>query len=210
MRILTSACLLLLSSHALAGEVVTYELDAGKSWLWVLVKYDRNALIAGHDHVVRASDFTGTARWDADDPAACDVKISFPVTALVVDPAGSNERAGLSNNTSDSDKAKIKSNFEGKSQLNASAFPSISFQSKRCVAEGDAVRVTGDLSIRGVGKEVSALMKVTADGQRFAARGRFDASHSDWGFTPFTALLGSLRNDDALGFHVDVVGAPSK
>lgn len=186
---------------------VTYALQPSRSVLAVLVKYDRTSLIAGHDHIVQASTFTGTVVWDPADPSTCDIDISFPVTALVVDPDGSRARAGLEGETSDNDKKKIKQNFEGKSQLDASGFPTISFESTSCVAKGERFEVTGPLSMHGVSHEVKASMKITADGQAFAAKGTFSGTHGDWGFDPFTALLGSLRNDDALAFTVDVKGA---
>ncbi len=52
-------------------------------------------------------------------------------------------------------------------------------------------------------------MEITADGTSFAGKGRFTLQHSDFGFDPFTALLGSLRNDKALEFVIDVKGAPA-
>lgn len=205
-RIVTLAALML-AGDALAGEARTYQLDASSSRLWVLVKYDRSALIAGHDHVVQASTFDGTVTWNPDDPSVCDVRISFPVTALVVDPGDTRTAAGLGGTTSDGDKAKIKENFEGKSQLHASSFPTISFQSTSCEASGAGTKVTGDLTMRGVGARVSAVMTVEA-GDTFHAKGSFTGTHGQWGFSPFTALLGSLKNDDTLGFHIDVRGTP--
>jgi polyisoprenoid-binding protein YceI len=197
---------LLLTSTALAGETATYKLEPAKSWLWVLVKYDRNAWVTGHDHVVRAQDFTGSVTWNPDDPSVCDVKISFPVTALVVDPPGGRERAGLDGTTPDSDKRKIKENFEGPSQLAASKFPEISFQSTKCEPNGDTTKVTGKLSIRGVALDVSADMKVRAD-STFSAQGSFVGTHTAWGFDPFSAALGAVKNDNTLRFHVDVAGS---
>ncbi|MEZ4319048.1 MAG: YceI family protein [Myxococcota bacterium] len=193
-------------TEAAAKGATTYTLDAGRSVLAVLVKYDRNALISGHDHIVQASSFKGTVTWDPADPAACAIDISFPVTALVVDPPGSRERAGLEGTTSDGDKKKIKDNFEGKSQLDASSFPQIAFKSTKCTANGDKVQVTGPLTMHGVGHDVTASMKITADGSAFSAKGTFSGTHADWKFDPFTAVFGSLRNDDALAFTVDVKG----
>jgi polyisoprenoid-binding protein YceI len=176
--------------------------------LAVLVKYDRNALVAGHDHIVQASTFDGTVTWDPADPSACSIQITFPVTALVVDPPGSRERAGLEGSTSEGDKKKIKENIEGKNQLEASKFPKISFAATKCVANGDRFDVTGPLEIHGVGHPVTASMKIDATPDSFAAKGSFKASHGDWSFDPFTALFGSLRNDDTLGFTIDVKGSP--
>lgn len=190
-----------------AAVAKTYTLDAGKSFLGVLVKYDRSAFMKGHDHVVSPSSFKGSVTWGPD-LAACNVAISFPVTALQVDPAGSRERLKLEGTTSDGNKASIKENLEGKHQLEASKFPEISFQSTKCEQKGDSVAVSGTLELHGVGAPVTAMMKVDSSADVFKARGSFQATHSTWSFDPFTALLGSLKNDPALAFTIDVVGTP--
>jgi len=185
----------------------TYQLDASQSALAVLVKYDRGALVAGHDHIVQASTFTGTVVWDPSDPTACAIQIGFPVDALVVDPPGSRDRAGIEGTTPESDKAKIKSNLSGRSQLDAAKFPSIDFKSSSCTPKGDRFDVSGTLTMHGVGAPVTASMKITADEETFAASGSFTADHSAWSFKPFTAVMGALRNDPNLGFTIDVKGA---
>jgi polyisoprenoid-binding protein YceI len=196
-----------MDATAEATGPTTYTLDPAKSVLAVLVKYDRNALVGGHDHVIQASSFDGTVTWAPDDMGACKVSVSFPVDALVVDPPGSRDRAGLEGTTGDGDKRKIKNNFMSKSQLDASNYPRVSFESTSCKADEDGAVVTGPLTLRGVGHTVSADMKISADGETFSATGSFSAVHSDWGFDPYTALFGSLRNDESLSFTIDVKGS---
>lgn len=195
--------------EAPAAAPVTYNLASSTGALTVLVKYDRNSLLArmGHDHVVTPTSFTGTVTWSNDDLSACNVNISFPVSALVVDPAGTRAAAGLSGETSDGDKKKITSNLLGKNQLNANSFSNITFQSTSCSGSGTQATVAGNLSIRGASKAVSASMNISADGSSFTASGSFDAAHSDFGFDPFTALAGSLKNANPLHFKVNVTGS---
>ncbi len=202
---LVPLALLGLTSFTAAAQT-TYDLQPSASHLSVLVEYDRDALIAGHDHIIEATTFTGTVTWNPDDPSACAIDISFPVTALAVDPGNSRSRHGLEGSTSDGDKGKIRDNLQGRYQLEAKKYPSISFESKECKASGGAFQVSGPLSLHGVSHTVSALMKITEDGSSFSAQGTFSATHDDWGFKPFTALLGSLRNAPGLTFHVDVSG----
>lgn len=189
-----------------ATAATTYTLEAADSRLYVLVKYDRDALIAGHDHVVVAQQFDGSVTWNPADPSACDVRISFPVTALAVDPGSSRSWEGLEGATSDGDKSSIAKNLQGKSQLHAAMFPRIAFTSKSCKRSGAGFEVTGSLGIHGVDAPVTALMRIEADADGFSAKGRFSASHSKWSMDPFTAMFGSLRNDDTLEFVVDVNG----
>jgi polyisoprenoid-binding protein YceI len=189
-----------------APSTKTYQLDAGKSRLYVLVKYARDATIGGHDHIVSASTFDGTVVWNEADPSVCDIQISFPVSALTVDPGSSRSWEGLEGETGDGDKSKIQANLSGKHQLDAASFPTISFKSTSCSGSGSSVKVTGDLSMHGKSKSVTTTMNVsTTDG--FAAKGSFTADHSSWGMEPFSALLGALRNAPELKFVVDVKGS---
>ncbi len=190
---------------AKSEAIRTYTLDPEKSFLGVLVRYDRDALMKGHDHVISPSSFEGTVRWGPD-PADCDVRIAFPVVNLQVDPPGSRARFGLEGATSESDKRTIKKNMTGPHQLDAKRFPEIAFRSTSCTAKGDRFLVSGTLALHGVGAPVTAEMEVEATPTTFTAKGNFQADHALWGMKPFTALLGSLRNDDTLSFTVDVVG----
>lgn len=181
----------------------TYAVDSN-SWLAVLVKYDRSALGGGHDHVVTPNAVQGSITWNPQDPTVCDVKLSFPVDALQVDPPGSRARFSLEGETPANDKPKIKANLSGKHQLEASKFPTISYQSTKCDGTGEKVAVSGKLSIHGVNHPVTTTMTVSADGKTFTAKGGFTATHADFGMDPFTALLGALRNDEVLTFQMNV------
>ena len=190
---------------------VSYTLDPGQSLLAVTVYKDPNTLGSGlaHDHVIVASTFDGKVVWSVDDASVCDVSISFPVTALTVDPGDSRSRVGIDPNDTvgEGGKKTIISNFSGKSQLNAAVFPTISFQSRSCSSTSGKVEVLGELSIRGVSRAVTVMMDVSVDGETFDAKGSFDLTHDDFGFKPFTAGFGALKNQDRLHFVVDVSGA---
>lgn len=189
----------------------TYTLDPAQSQLYVVVFNDPTTVGSGlgHDHAIVAQQFDGRVTWDPENPAACSVAISFPVTALAVDPPGYRDAAGLDPDgaVKDASKDKIKKNFLKPSQLNGSQFPTIAYQSTRCTAaSGGRFSVAGGLTIRGVTKSVTVPMTVTTDGTTFEARGEFTATHEDFGFSPFSNLLGALRNKNEFRFVIDVKG----
>jgi polyisoprenoid-binding protein YceI len=197
---------------------VTYKLDAQKSWLYVLVYNDPSGMASrfGHDHGIRAMQFDGKVVWDVADPTKCQVDISFPVTALQPDPPGMRERAGLSPDgaVGANSLATIRENFLGKSQLDAEAYPTISYRATKCEGTGGSggggsVKVTGDLTIRGVTKSIPVTLNVKADASSFSASGGFATTHTAFGFKPFSNLGGALRNKDELKFVLDVVGTPA-
>jgi polyisoprenoid-binding protein YceI len=185
---------------------VSYNLEGGH--VAVMVRYDRTALMAGHDHVLSTKAFTGKVTLDAQAPSACSVSIQFPVSTLEVDAPGMRTRYSLTGDTPEGDKDNIKKNALSKGQLDATTYPTIKFDSTACTRAGTKLTVQGNLTVRGKAKAVSAVMDVT-EGAQFGAKGSFTAKHTDFGFEPYTALLGSLRNANDLTFYVDVAGKPA-
>ncbi|MEQ1508736.1 MAG: YceI family protein [Myxococcota bacterium] len=190
---------------------MTYRLDPATSWLYVVVFNDPTTMAArlGHDHGIRASTFDGTVVWDAANPAACKVDLSFPVSALTPDPPGMRERAGLSPDgaVGDSSLATIKENLLGKSQLDAATYPTIRYTATACSGATGKVKVDGKLTIHGVTKPVSITLDVKADPTSFSAAGSTTVVQSDFGFKPFSNLAGALKNKDELKLVLDLKGA---
>ena len=188
---------------------VAYKLDASKGLLYVQVYKDPDTLASSlsHDHVVRATGWTGTATWDPTNTAACKVDISVPVASLETDADDLRKKVGYDTVLDESQRAEVKEHFLAADQLNAAANPNITFKSTKCEGSGSAVKVTGNLTIRGVAKSVTVPMNITADGKAFSAKGSFTVNHTDFGFQPFSALLGQLKNKNEMRFTIDVKGA---
>ncbi len=187
-----------------------YTLDPGKSKLWVVVKADRSTFVGrtfGHDHVIAATGWTGTVEWNYSDPSKCKVEIKVPVTGLVVDPSGARASQGFKKEeTPEDDKKKITENFRGDTQLQASKYGDIKFSALSCSAVRGPVKVTGNLTIRGVSRKITADMNIIEGDRAFSGTGGFSILHSDFGFQPFEAVGGKMRNENALKFVLDVRG----
>jgi len=208
--------LLTVAFPALAQPVsgpITYKLDPKKSWVYVVIYNESSVMGFGHDHGIRAMDFTGTVVWDATDLSKCQVDISFPVTVLETDPPGMREREklALDEAVGENDKRRIRDNFLAASQLDAANHPTISYRSTSCSGTTGNVTVTGDLTIRGQTKAITTTMVVTPTGTSFTAGGAFRARATDFGFQPYTNWVGvgTLRNKDEMKFVIDVVGTPA-
>lgn len=184
----------------------TFTLDPKKSMLFVIVKNDPSSLLSGlaHDHAIGATGWTGNVTWPTDAGATCKIDITVPVSGLEVDLKGYREKAGLdSQEVSAEDKAKIKENFSGGRQLDAKNYPNITFKSTSCKGAGSAFMIEGDMTLRGVTKKVVIPMNITTDGTAFSASGKFTLRGSDYGMPPFSAVGGTLRNQDSLTFVID-------
>ena len=129
------------------------------------------------------------------------MEISLPVAKLDPDAPAMRKAVGYDTELSDSQRATVKKNLLAKDQLDGDRYPDITFRSTSCSATTGSVKVTGSLSMHGVSKTVSTTMKVSLD-QGFAADGTFKAKGSDFGFEPYTAMLGALKNLDQMVFTV--------
>src|SRR5690606_17746225 len=142
----------------------SYRVDPKQSALWVTVYADRSALASrfAHDHAIAATDYTGRVTWPTSDPSLCSVSFDVPVRSLWPDPPGFRERAGIDPDDSVGDPAKrtIVDNMLGKHQLDAAHHPTITFRSQRCDGVAGQVRVTGDLTIRGVTRSVTVPLQI--------------------------------------------------
>lgn len=190
------------------APTVTYTLDGAKGTVFVMVLKDESTVLSGlsHNHVIQAKGWSGTATWNVDDPGACAVELTVPVDQLDVDPQWLRDRVGYTQKLKDSDRETIRKNMLAADQLDAARHSTIRFVATRCQGAAGAYKVTGDLTLRGRTAPVTALMKVEADGQAFSASGRLETTHTAFGFQPYAAPFGALKNRDELQFVIQVEG----
>ena len=192
-----------------AGSLTRYTLAPEGSLLGVVVYYKRGGLLSrfAHDHVLVASRFDGDVVWDSDDVSRCEIAIAVPLNALVVDPGQSRTIVGIDpkDTVGEGSKQQILVNAFSEKQMHAAKFPDVRFDSTSCEAAENGVLVKGALTIRGLSVPVRVLAEVTADGERFEAKGSFDLNHKSLGFRPYSN--GLLSNDDPLRFVLDLKGS---
>jgi len=184
-------------------------LQSERSLVYVQVFKDPDTMGAGlsHDHVVMATGWGGTVTWDEANPGACKVEMKLPVRGLIIDEAGMRKKVGYSSMLSEDQRVDVKKNMLAAEQLVGDKHSHITFSSTGCVASGGGVTVSGNMTLRGQSSPVKAQMKITADGSSFSASGGFKASHTQFGFDPFSAMFGQLKNMNEMSFTLDVKGA---
>ena len=88
-------------------------------------------------------------------------------------------------------------------------FPSIRFASTRIARQPDGrFTVTGALTIRDVSMIVSFPAEVTLEGGSLRGRATLTIMQSSFGYRPYSALLGAIKNKDEVTLHVDLVASP--
>ena len=197
---------------------VDYQFDTKMTNLYVTVYKDNSTLLASqaHNHAIRAKNYTGSLKWDAEDPSQCNIAISFAVADMEVDSAQARTLAatkekdpkikkGFEKTISDSQRKDVRKNMLSKGQLNGDTHKTISFQSTSCTADS----ITGNFTLRGVSKEITMPAKIrTAESGpwKFLVKGQFKIKSTDFGFKPYSGLGGAVANQDTMSINVYIRG----
>ena len=187
----------------------TFSVDAEVTRLTVHVYRDGIGSALAHDHVVEATQVTGQVEYDAARPEASSIVIEARTDTLRVDDTAARRRLGVEGELSDSQRADVTKAMRAPDQLDVARYPTIRFASTRVVAGGEGrLRVTGELTLRGVTREVTFPATVTLEGGVLRGRASLRFLQSSFGYRPYSALLGAIRNKDEVGLDVDLVARP--
>jgi polyisoprenoid-binding protein YceI len=142
-----------------------------------------------HNHLIEAQRITGCASVDPKDVTHSSIKITFTTADLrVMDPKESAK-----------DRAEVQKTMETE-VLRISEFPQVGFESTSVEsAEGNRLRVRGNLTIRGNTQSVVIPVALTrmADGT-FQAQGRYNFKQSTFGIKPIQIGGGTIKVKDEL------------
>ncbi len=194
-----------------ADAGTAYTIDPTRSEFAVqLFKAGAGALFA-HDHVVRATMYTGQIHFDRDTPANSSVSIEVQSASLKIDEAEVRKKYDLPSQLSEKDRLQIQETMLSPSQLDAAHYPIIQFSSTQIVAQTDEIyTVTGDLTIRKITRTVIFSARIEHDQQTLHVHGSFRFKQSSFGYEPYSALFGAVRNQDEVLLHFDLVASPAK
>ena len=159
--------------------------------LLVLTYREGVAQKVGHDLILEVTAWTATVEVGAD---------AVPLSlALDADADALHVRRGLhgAKPLTDSDRASIRDNIARK-VLRPQA---IAFRSTRIDAAGGELRVAGLLTLAGKSRPTEFVVALDTGGR---VTGRLALRQSEWGITPYRALMGALRLRDEVEVSIDV------
>ena len=201
------------SSLLLAPGVVwgaTFRIDPGRTRLAVRLYREGLGSRLAHDHVVEATEVTGRVDYDAGRLEASSIVVEVRTASLRVDEPAARRRLGLEGDLSDSQRADVDKAMRAADQLDVAHHPTIRFASARVVPEagGRLLRVTGQLTLRGVTRDLSFPATVALESGTFRGRATLTFLQSSFGYRPYSAVLGAIRNKDEVSLHIDLVATP--
>ena len=188
----------------------TFRVDPQRTSLVVRLYREGVGSALAHDHVVEATEVGGTVEYDAARPDAGAIVVEVRTASLRVDDPAARRRLGVAGGElSDSQRADVDRSMRAPDQLDVARYPTIRFASTRVVAEGDGrLRVTGRLTLRGVTREVTFPATVALESGTLRGQATVTFLQSSFGYRPYSALLGAIRNKDEVTLHVDLVATP--
>lgn len=187
-----------------------YRLRPTNTFAAVIVRNDDGKLLSrlGHDHVVRATEFTSTVAIDIDHPDQLRFSLTFPATALVVDAPEDRRRVDMDPEVSDRDRRQTHDNMLGKGQLHARRFKNLKFRVDGARTADDQTWILdASLTVRHERHHFEFPVDISVD-PHLRVSGKVELTHGDLGLTPYRAPMGTLRNREELTFLVDIDAAP--
>lgn len=175
-RIALLALALLLALPALAAAAATtYEVDPVHSTISFSVRHFLTQ-VGGE-----FNDFGGTIVYDPDHPSASSVEFTVQATSL------------------DTDNDRRDGHLRSPDFFAVEEHPTLTFKSKKVAGMGDDLAVTGDLTIRGVTKEVTVAVDVLGTmGEKAGFATEFEVDRNDYGVAWNRAVEGggTILGDD--------------
>ena len=187
----------------------TFRVDPERTHLAVKLYREGVGSPLAHDHVIEATEVTGRVQYDSARPEASSIVVEARTASLRVDEPAARRRLGVEGDLSDGQRADVDKAMRAPDQLDVAQHPTIRFASTRVVPEGDGkLRVTGLLTLRGVTREVSFPATVALESGALRGRATLSFLQSSFGYRPYRALLGAIRNKDEVTLHVDLAASP--
>ncbi|MBI4830783.1 MAG: YceI family protein [Candidatus Lindowbacteria bacterium] len=195
-----------LGALALPVSATDYAIDPEKSELVVRLFRGGFAAALGHNHVIRAADFSGKASFDPEHLSTASISVEAKADSLQADEPALREKYQLAEVVRDKDRRKIQATMESAEQMDVKKFPTIKFETTKVEKESEGkYTVSGDLTMHGVTQPVSFVATLSSESGHLRGRASFRFKQSDFGIRPYSALLGAVRNEDESVFYLDIV-----
>ena len=193
------------------AQTVTYEFGSDDSLLYIQVWKDESAWGSGwammRDSRLWLDRFGDLQRGRS---RQCALSFSVPVDDLIADEDAMREYVGLEGTISSSDRSTIKEHMLSSEQLDSSRYKEIEFNSSTCSSasgSNGSVVVVGSMKLRGQSEQISVTLNVDLRGGQLYISGELDITATQFGFEPYSAYAGAVRNMDEMTIVLDLVGS---
>jgi polyisoprenoid-binding protein YceI len=176
----------------------SYQIDAEKSRFIVETETTGLSAMFAHDHKIGVRDFAGQATFTRDNAKGASLTLTVQASSLYL--MGENDIG---------QRQAIESALR-EDVLETAKYPQIVFTSRNVTSErrGDGtfdVRLTGDLKLHGVKKQITIPARVSVENGTLHAIGVIELRQTDFKITPFSFVSGSVGIRDLVTLSFDIV-----
>lgn len=188
-----------------AAGSVHYTVDADQSDVRILVYRGGPLAQVGHNHVMRVHDLRGDI-YLTEPVNLSGFQMSFPVTALEVDPPAARAEEGRDFATVLSPQAVAATyrNMLGPAVLDAAQYPVVTLRSVAVTGSATAPRVTVRITLHGVSRDLVVPVALDYRAHGLGITGEFELRTSNFGMTPFSVLGGGLTVQDGVRIRASI------
>ena len=177
--------------HPSLAETRVWSIAPDRSTVRILVGKTGLFSGAGHTHEVVAPAVSGRVHLDPMHLEQAEVTLTFDASALKV--TGKGEPA--------KDVPEVQRVMLSEQVLDVANYPTIVFRSQHIDVEGETggrthLRVTGDITLRGVTRRTEVPVDVTLGSDRLTGSGTLMIKQTAFGITPVSAGLGTVKVRD--------------
>lgn len=204
--IVTLGCLTAgLASAALAQPPAkaTYQVDAKKSRFIVETETTGLSSMFAHDHKIEVRDFSGQATFTRDNAKGASLTLTVQANSLhLLGEDNIGQRQAI--------ETALREDV-----LETAKYPQIVFATRSVESErrGDGtydVRLTGDLKLHGVKKQITIPARISIDNGTLHAIGVIELRQTDFKITPFSFVSGSVGIRDVVILSFDIVATQTQ
>jgi polyisoprenoid-binding protein YceI len=176
-----------------------YRLDASQSNFMVRAFSGGVLWFKGHDHLIRARDFSGEAQLTPGgiNPASLHITVRAASLEETRDIFTPQQKQIINKELRDI-------------VLEPDKYPEIVFKSSSVTGKSTGanqyeLKITGDLTLHGVSRQITIPTMITLTGSDLRAQGEFTIERSDFKVKATSAMHGMIRVRDKLKFTFDIV-----
>lgn len=184
-----------------------YVIDAARSRLLIYAYRGGAAARLGHNHVLRAAQVDGFVHVTAAAAAGARFDLRVPLAQLVIDEPELRAATGdaFAGERSAADIAGTQHNMLGPDNLDAARFPDVRVHSTAISGDWPALVADIEITLHGVTRAMTVPLTVHRDDTQLRVTGALALRQSDFGITPYSALLGLLAVQDPVTIRFELI-----
>ena len=184
-----------------------YTIDANRSELVIKTTKAGIGAMFAHDHVIAATEMAGHVQYDPGDLSAATLWVTVKSASLLVDDPDMRKKHGQPSPVPEGDRKKVTEEMKAVGQLDAAKFATVEFTSSAFTRSSTgAITVTGKFTLHGVTKTITVPVTMTYDETSVTGDGRIRLKTSDYGISPYSGVLGTVKNRDEVELVLHLTG----